>query len=334
MLKYAEAAVSKLTPEEVYESLAGRGLAGFAMSEDANSRLANALVEEWIHSAMMPSESSWSYESDAAVDDEDKDVEASGKEPEVTDPNIDVFLLCDGATAAQRNAALRSARAVLPILQSDQIWGTLMPYVACSSASFQTIIESFEASELPNETVDIVYLTPTVNGVVATLSMAMAPQGCIFEVSATPVDSDTPVTVTAEGLSQDIAIQGLDPGTPYEFNAVLVNKMGKGPPGEPYFAATLLRQGISVSVLYPVDKGNSFIALTWEELHAFEAEALDSMPFASSRSKNLQKIMGGDQVVLPLGNLASVPSGSLEELGKKGALSVFNPGMSIIFRNY
>ena len=32
MLKYAEAAVSKLSPEEVYESLAGRGLAGFSMS--------------------------------------------------------------------------------------------------------------------------------------------------------------------------------------------------------------------------------------------------------------------------------------------------------------
>ena len=338
MLKYAEAAVSKLTPEEVYESLAERGLAGFAMSEDANSRLANALVEEWIHSAMMPSESGWSYESDTAVEDEEKDAEASGKEPEVTDPNIDVFLLCDGATATERNAALKSARAVLPLLQSDQIWGTLMPYVASSSASLQTVIESFEASEPPNETVDIVYLTPTVNGVVATLSMAMAPQGCIFQVSATPVDSESPAAVTAEGLSQDIVIQGLDPGTAYEFNAVLVNKVGKGPPGEPYFAATLLRQGISVSVLYPADNGDggdSFITLNWEELHAFDAEALDSMPLASSRgSKNLQEIMGGDEVVLPLGNLASVSSESLGKLGKKGALSVFNPGMSIIFGNY
>eukprot|EP00890_Picochlorum_soloecismus_P003289 jgi/Picsp_1/3961/NSC_01473-R1_d-alanine--d-alanine ligase len=326
MLKYAEAAVSKLSPEEVYESLAGRGLAGFSMSEDANSRLANALVEEWIHSAMLPSESSWSYENDTAVEDEEKDAEISGKDLEVIDPKIDVFLLCDGATTAERNGALKSARAILPILQSDQIWGTLMPYVASSSSSLQTMIESFDDNELPNDTVDIVYLTPTVNGVVATLSMAMAPQGCIFEVSAIPVDSDSAAAVTAEGCSQDIIIQGLDPGTAYEFNAALVNKVGKGPPGEPYFAATLLRQGISVSVLYPVDKGNgggSFVALTWEELHAFEAEALDSMLLASSRaSKNLEEIMGRDEVVLPLGNLASVSSDSIDKLGEKGALKI------------
>ena len=306
MIKYAEAAVGKLSDEEIYEALAARGLASFSVGEDSGSRLANALVEEWIHAAMMPDPDDW--ETDDA--DEVGRASAGGDDseeegPAVSDPTLNVALVCDGMTEEARDRALRAAREMVPELQSDQIWGTLMPFTSSQGDEGLEgeMLASSDCDAPPADVVDIMYLTPSVNGVVATLSAPLAPLGSLFRVTAKETDGDGEVIVS-NGLSQDVVIKGLKPGTAYEFTATVVNKMGEGPAGEPYHAATLLRQGVSVSVLYPV--GDSYVELSWEELHGSDAGALDSLLSREDgrQRRGVEHLKATDTVVLPLGESA------------------------------
>lgn len=329
MIKYAEAAVSKLNDDEVYEALAARGLASFSVGEDSSSRLANTLVEEWIHDSMMPSTVDWGSDEDQEhrVSDLD-DGEPLDDVNNHVDPTIHVTLLCDGLTQAEKERSLRAAREILPSLQSDQIWGTLMPYT--SSVLQDRFDEVFNASpdcsEPPTETVDIMYLTPSVNGVVATLSAPIPPLGSVFRVCATPSDCEDASSVIASGISQDIVLKGLRPGTAYEFTATIVNKVGEGPRSEPYHAATLLRQGVSVSVVYPVvteDGGRAFTELSWEELYGWDAGALDSLLPQNGKRIIMTEdsLKNNDSIILPMGHTPS----SFKGMDAVSALSVFHP---------
>lgn len=333
MMKYAEAAVSKLSPQEVYDALASRGLGNLTVSEDSASRLANTLVEEWIHNAMHPPESDWEYDEDG------DDGEASKESPEeqsddkisVVDPTLDVTLICDGWSVSDRNRALRSAREILPGLQSDQIWGTLMPFSSSHSESLEDVLSS-GGDDVPLEQIEIMFLTPTVNGVVATISSPTALQGCIFRIVAAPIDSDHPPVVT-DGLTQDIVVKGLSPGTAYEFTACMVSKAGEGPRSEPYMAATLLRQGVSVKVLYPIwgsqgETSKRYAELSWEELYGHDADALDII-FENRQGLSIQESITDDTILLPLG-VASAEKTDLDMIDKRSALSVFSPGRFIL----
>lgn len=306
MMKYAEAAVSKLSEEEIYEALASRGLASFSVSEDSNARLANALVEEWIHHAMNTPDGQWDDEEEDA-DSQEGQVDGAMADGTTVDPTLDVFFICNGATVNEREISLCTARELLPILQTDQIWGTLMPFLSSGQESFEDVLDTFEGNEVPSEQVDIMFLTPTINGVVASLSLPVAPQGCVFRVSATPVDQvDDGQIVTADSLSQDVVISGLLPGTAYEFNVCLINKIGEGPKGQPYHAATLLRQGLAVKVLYPVqqeDGSLKFAPLEWEELYGLHAGALDIILKGKNARelKNLNEYRSEQGIMLPLG---------------------------------
>ena len=324
LVKYAEAAVSKLNDEETYEALAARGLASFSVGEDSDSRLANALVEEWIHAAMMPSDSEW----EESGSQTDQGPEGDDAVTRAIDPTLDVILICDGLTVEEREKAIQSAREILPDLQSDQIWGTLMPFTSSDGQdSLEDDLDSFDCEERPMDVVDILYLTPAVNGVVATVSAPMAPLGTLFKVYAKPAE-EAGEEVVATGLSQDIVVKGLKPGTAYEFTIAVVNKMGEGPRSEPYHAATLLRQGVSVTVLYPIRTGadgapSGYTELSWEELYGHDAAALDAL-LPVQKTRNVQAssdIAGNGRILLPLGT----PSGSNPSLADQSALNVFNP---------
>jgi D-alanine-D-alanine ligase-like ATP-grasp enzyme len=331
MIKYAEAAVSKLNDEEIYEALAARGLASFSVGEDSGSRLANALVEEWIHDAMMPNPDDWDTEDDASQPDISPPkvpLQSEDDDAEVIDPTLNVVLLCDGVTELERDRAVRAAREMLPNLQSDQIWGTLMPFTSNKEgdAFEDEVFASSDCDAPPCESVDILYLTPSVNGVVATLSSPLAPLGSIFRVRARPLDgSDAPVVVS-NGLSQDIVIKGLKPGTEYEFSAVIVNKLGEGPAGESYHAATLLRQGVSVTVLYPMrekDGKKLYTELSWEELYGWSAGAMDSLLHRDDGKRlavSVSDLKSNNSIVLPLGYVAD-PDASLESVSALSSLS-------------
>lgn len=327
MIKYAEAAVSKLNDEEVYEALAARGLASFSVGEDSSSRLANALVEEWIHAAMMPNTVDWDSEDDQQRISPDID-ETGAVDDGSVDPTTSVTLLCDGLTQCEREKSIRAAREILPGLQSDQIWGTLMPFT--SSIIQDNVDEVFNSSadwsEPPTDSVDIMYLTPSVNGVIATISAPLPPLGCVFRVYATPSDDANAISIISNGISQDIVLKGLSPGTAYEFSVSIANKFGEGPRSDPYHAATLLRQGVSVSVLYPVITKNGhkqFTELSWEELYGWDAGALDSLlPQQKSRSIiSSDELLEMDSAILPLGH-TEVCDGGMKSVS---ALSVFNP---------
>lgn len=321
MIKYAEAAVGKLSDEEIYEALAARGLASFSVGEDSGSRLANALVEEWIHAAMMPDPDDWETDENDDAAHISGGEESGGEGDVVSDPTLNVALLCDGATELGRDRTLRAAREMVPELQSDQIWGTLMPFTSSQREEGleQELFASSDCDAPPTEIVNIMYLTPSVNGVVATLSASLAPLGSLFRVTAKESNSDGGEIIVANGLSQDVVIKGLKPGTAYEFSASVVNKMGEGPVGEPYHAATLLRQGVAVSVLYPV--GDSYVELSWEELHGSDAGALDSLLLRDSdRHKlRLEDLKANDTVVLPLGG--SARGDALEEISALSPMS-------------
>ena len=341
MIKYAEAAVGKLNDEEIYEALAARGLASFSVGEDSGSRLANALVEEWIHAAMMPDPDDWDNdegdEDGVGVSSEaDGDGEGEGDGP--SDPTLNVALLCDGSTEAARDRAVRAAREMLPGLQSDQIWGTLMPFSSTKGDGIleEEVFASSDCDAPPTDVVNIVYLTPSVNGVVATLSAPLAPLGSLFRVTAKQADGEGDVIVSS-GLSQDVVIKGLKPGTAYEFSAAVVNKMGEGPAGEAYHAATLLRQGVSVSVLYPIGtgEGKRYTELSWEELHGWDAGALDSLLGRDKHRscQTVEDLKANDTIVLPLGATAhhdddDDDDDSASGLGEISALSLAPPDVS------
>ncbi|KAI8105591.1 hypothetical protein M9434_000175 [Picochlorum sp. BPE23] len=326
LVKYAEAAVSKLDDEETYEALAARGLASFSVGEDSDSRLANALVEEWIHAAMMPNDSEWE---ESGTQSDEQGPEGEDAVTQTIDPTLDVTLICDGLTVEEREKSIQSAREILPDLQSDQIWGTLMPFTSSDGQeNLEEDLNSFDCEERPADTIEILYLTPAVNGVVATVSAPMAPLGTLFKVYAKPAE-EAGEEVVATGLSQDIVVKGLKPGTAYEFTIAVVNKMGEGPRSEPYHAATLLRQGVSVTVLYPIRTGSNddaacgYTALSWEELYGYDAAALDAiLPGQGNRSMQaMSEIAGSSRILLPLGT----PSVSDPSLAQHSALNAFNP---------
>eukprot|EP00889_Picochlorum_renovo_P001278 jgi/Picre1/28308/NNA_003714.t1 len=156
----------------------------------------------------------------------------------------------------------------------------------------------------------------------------MAPLGTLFKVYAKPAE-EAGEEVVATGLSQDIVVKGLKPGTAYEFTIAVVNKMGEGPRSEPYHAATLLRQGVSVTVLYPIRTGSNddaacgYTALSWEELYGYDAAALDAiLPGQRNRSMQaMSEIAGSSRILLPLGT----PSVSDPSLAQHSALNAFNP---------
>ena len=390
LIKYAAAAIRKLTPEEIYDELSMRGLFGYGTSsmEDSASRLASTLVDEWIQNALM----GWTYGDEGEEEGivEDEDLARDGREEKagvaaissmdvvyhsdekadegkvdtvktgINDPTLEVVLLCCGAHSHQRERALRAARAILPKLQSDPVWGTLMPPFGSESIGMtseeggygmeSTDIDGESSGQPPAETVEISLLTPLANGVLVTLAVSGSPPPqTVYVVRATPLDSNesnvlgglegtsaTPGNssrasslgalgdhgaVCAEGQDQNLVLQGLCPGTQYKFTAFMRNPAGEGPEGEPYFAASVVRQGICVTVLYEHagsqldlfasstqgDSGSTdsfrYTRLSWEELHVCSAAELDAR-FRNAEGSvglRLEDAIPPGAVVLPLG---------------------------------
>jgi hypothetical protein len=324
LLQYAEAAVSRLQPNEVMEALAIRGQPTFAGLEEATSRLANCLADEWIHDAMY---NFTGLNEDLDVDDlyadvgfdnepsssqlEDlEELEGIGHAPasavpltsdetigqEQGDPTIDVILLCSGDTLEQREGALIAARNILPVLQSDQLWGT-----HASGMYPSGFPELPEESDAPTETVEILALNVCELGALVEVSIPLAvtasPMSSIVKVTVKPRDG--PV-VTATGLGNQILLQNLRPSTQYAVTACLTNKSGDGPQSEMVLYNTLGRQGIAIKVLYAVapllaqrltqesenenenetesmsGESGAYIQLNWEQLYGMTAAEIDA----------------------------------------------------------
>ncbi len=378
LLRYAEAAVQKLSENEVLEALAMRGIGRKTLGgpEEEAIRLINTLVDEWIHNALQPSpknmesaalddeeeeeedeqkkrfKEDWEWdenlsgrdnnnpnkEEDAesmvaaeaaedAAEDEDVPVASSGGSGSgdisyEEDPTLDIYLVCSGATQHQRESALNAARAIVPHLQSDVLWGTLNPATEQEPLFMDDgLIGS--PSEPPTDTVEIFCLEPLAHGVLMRLDCPLVPAGTSIIVTAIPVDrEESAASVVKESRAGDVVVlQGLSPGTGYEFTARLHNAAGDGPEGEPYLAATPQRQGVAVHVLYAVPAANPFddattnestyVVLNWEHLHASNAEEIDIQLMASggAGAKTLSELAPAGSVVLPLGPPSSGQNG-------------------------
>ena len=165
LLRYAQAAVAKLTQEEVMEALAMRGQlrSTGGGAEDEAIRLITTLVDEWIQDALYGGGAAGTS-TDEGDGDEDllADMQAAVEEQEQVaveeqqqqqeeeeevdmyadsfdamlgvngmefDPVLDLVFVCSGDTTKQREQSLSAARALLPDLQSDSFWGTWNPPV-------------------------------------------------------------------------------------------------------------------------------------------------------------------------------------------------------------
>lgn len=361
LLRYAEAAVQKLNENEVLEALALRGIGRKTLGgpEEEAIRLINTLVDEWIHNALQPppksldnsdvddEEGEGEEEQGLIVDDElDSQQQVDGEEGEDAedsslaavaesgntgtsyeeDPTLDIYLVCSGATQLQRESAINAARAIVPHLQSDVLWGTLNPATEQEPLVMEDgLIGS--PSEPPTDAVEIFCLEPLAHGVLMRLDCPLVPAGTTIIVTAVPVEGEeNAASVVKESRASDVVVlQGLSPGTGYEFTARLHNAAGDGPEGEPYLAATPQRQGVAVHVLYAVPAENPFnsaeggnceeskyVLLNWEHLHGSHAEEIDIQLRASggAGAKPLYELASAGSVVLPLGPPPSSKSSS------------------------
>lgn len=231
----------------------------------------------------------------------------------VLDPTIDVVLLCTGATQAQREASLAAARVIVPQLQSDVLWGTLNPAAEQDTAVIMDGTATGAATVPPTQAVDIFCLEPLAQGVLMRLDCPLVPAGTWIVVTATPCDGEEgAATVVKECRAGDaVPLQGLSPGTGYEFTARLRNTAGDGPEAEPYLAATPLRQGVAVHVAYAVPAASPFaageetkyVSLSWEQLYTNTVEVIDAQLRAggAAAAKSFSEIAPEGTVVLPLG---------------------------------
>ena len=352
LIKYAAAAVRKLAPEEVYDELSMRGMFGYGANtmEDSASRLINTLVDEWVQNALM----GWVYQEEqdeSPIPDtpelketdtypsESENVENSNAfQLKSQDPTMEVVLVCCGATVTQREHSLQAARVVLPRLQTDPVWGTLMPPFG-SESTISPFINSpeleFDSADAnatqvlaaPEDPVNISLLTPLANGVLVTLAVSgPPPPQTVYVVRAIEIREDGAEAnyegnaVFVEGQDQNLVLQGLKPETQYKFTAYLRNAAGNGPEGEPYYAASVIRQGISVTVLYEYLPPNNYsmgksakqrdpplgpryMKLSWEHLHACSAAELDAR-FHLARSftqADLGSEISHNAIIFPLG---------------------------------
>jgi hypothetical protein len=363
LLRYAEAGVQKLNENEVLEALALRGIGRKTLGgpEEEGIRLINTLVDEWIHNALQPppknldtgadedieeEESEGLLLDDENIDDNTVDTTNEGAEDEEEtaamavsgsssgfasyeeDPTLDIFLICSGATQSQRESSLAAARAIVPHLQSDVLWGTLNPATE-QEPLYMDDGHIGSPSEPPTDTVEIFCLEPLAHGVLMRLDCPLVAAGTSIIVTAVPVDGEESfaASVVKESRAGDVVVlQGLSPGTGYEFTARLHNAAGDGPEGEPYLAATPQRQGVAVHVLYAVpaenpfngsgqDGENTYVLLNWEHLHASNAEEIDIQLRASggAGTKTLSELAPAGSVVLPLGPPSSSASNSSED---------------------
>ena len=345
LLRYAEAAVQTLDESEVLEALAMRGIGRKTLGgPEEVVRLINTLVDEWIHNALQPAPKGVDSlgDDDAMMMmggngsggeyDEGEEGENGGEEnfeapsdvlADGEDPTLDIFLLCSGATQEQRETSLAAARGIIPNLQSDVLWGTLNPATEREPPFVHDAMlrgagsgGGAAAIDPPSEVVDIFCLEPMVHGVLMRLDCPLVPADTILVVTATPCEGEVSgaasVVVKECRPADAVALQGLSPGTGYEFSARLRNSAGDGPEGEPYLAATPQRQGIAVQVLYEApllgdgDDGSEerrYVMLGWEELHASTAEELDIKLHVSGapEGRTLRDLAGAGSVVLPLG---------------------------------
>lgn len=343
LLKYAAAAVDKLPPPDVVEALAERG---FTAHGEAHKQLTEVLVTEWVENAMNVHANAdlsigqdygdqLGYEDEAGLDGEygqgssheyaaaeaEAGAEAAAGGEDEGDlekqpgPTLDVVLVCGGLTSAQREASLATARAVLPHLQSDTIWGTLPSTWQPQS---QPSTEGADEGSLqpPEEALGIteVGMLMSPNSVSILLDRLLPPPGCVFTVEAVPVDGGAVV----RGESADpngLLLRGVRPATAYVATARLRNDAGYGPPGEPFPINTYMRQGVCVQVLYPLQEGagegtgaQRYVPLSWEELYGLSAAELDARVdtrrgAAPAVAEELAALAGPDAVVLPLGHL-------------------------------
>jgi hypothetical protein len=352
--QYAAAAVAKLAPEGVLRALAERGLPAGGAREEPRGRLAATLVDDWVQAAMagdgeggpgaggyLLDEEELLLEFAEGVGEEEEDDEArrmsgyeSGEERQRGgaaageddaefeaaagaggDPTLEVALVCEGLTPGQRDAALASARAALPHLQSDMIWGTLRSYAP---------LEGFLPDDAPppgagppSDPLSVLAAVANPNALAVEVDLPLAPPGCVLSVRAAPVDGGGggAAAVTAESADAgDLQLHGLRPGTTYELSARLRNEAGYGPEGEVLLVRTYDRQGVAVRVLYPVPGGaqageRRYVQLSWEELHACSAAELDARldparggaaPAAAPLARWAAAAAGGG-VMLPLG---------------------------------
>jgi hypothetical protein len=339
-------------------ALRGIGRKTLGGPEEEAIRLINTLVDEWIHNALQPpplksldsgvdhnDDEDGELEQGLLVDDElegqqhvdteegENPTDGSGSEESSLaavvesgstgtsheeDPTLDIYLVCSGATHVQRESAINAARAIVPQLQSDVLWGTLNPATE-QEAFFMDDGLIGSPSEPPTDTVEIFCLEPLAHGVLMRLDCPLVPAGTTIIVTAVPVEGeDDAASVVKESRAGDVVVlQGLSPGTGYEFTARLHNAAGDGPEGEPYLAATPQRQGVAVHVLYAVPAENPFVVaeggntceeskyvlLNWEHLHASTAEEIDIQLRASggAGAKTLSELATAGSFVLPLG---------------------------------
>lgn len=333
LVRYAEEAVKKLSDTEVAEALADRGQASYGLGEEAAARLANELVAEWINRAMYPMElspdvreedgSGEEYVDGGGVEDvvdsaaayggmEEEEEEEHSREQ--IDPTYQVLLVASGNTPDQRDDALAAVRATLPSLQTDRVYGTLLPATATDPALEEALAAAAATTGVmdsaPEESVEIAFITPVHNGVVVTVDALSPPPGCSIVVEASPEASENGQTggtcVTAESRFSDIFLKGLVPGSIYAFTAKFRNSAGDGPAGEPYITGSVLRQGLMAKVLYPVPNLSLFAHLTWEAVHGSSALELDVLLAAGGykEAKTLEQWTqdnGEGTVVMALG---------------------------------
>lgn len=253
------------------------------------------------------------------------------------DPTVDIYLVCSGATQTQRESAINAARAIVPHLQSDVLWGTLNPATEQEPLFMDDGLIG-PPSEPPTDSVDIFCLEPLAHGVLMRLLCPLVPAGTTIIVTAVPVEEEVnAASIVKESRAGDaVVLQGISPGTGYEFTARLHNAAGDGPEGEPYLAATPQRQGVAVHVLYAVPAENPFVSsqsdkaeeskyvlLNWEHLHAATAEEIDIQLRASggAGAKTLSELASGaSSFVLPLGPPPSSTTSFSQENGREQAV--------------
>eukprot|EP00889_Picochlorum_renovo_P001277 jgi/Picre1/28307/NNA_003713.t1 len=96
---------------------------------------------------MMPNDSEWE---ESGTQSDEQGPEGEDAVTQTIDPTLDVTLICDGLTVEEREKSIQSAREILPDLQSDQIWGTLMPFTSSDGQeNLEEDLDSFDCEERP-----------------------------------------------------------------------------------------------------------------------------------------------------------------------------------------
>lgn len=314
LMKYAQAAVMKLSQAETERELDFRGLlSDFAVQEEAALKLRNELVDQWVYQALHSRTGLTFDEGEEEESGEDGEEDEAG----TAGGTMTIALVCGGLTPDQRDHSLASVRSVLPHLQTDVLWGTLPPDVP-----FQPDLAGFygdteDVTAPPDATAAFVdYPVWGANGFQAELESSEDP-ACTFMVVATPLDGAPGAKdLTFHSPVSTVPLNGLQPGTTYQLTPYLRNAAGAGPAGESIEATTTAPSGGVCWVYYPVEitpgSGNwQYVKLSWKEVYGCTAAELDArlaVPTTVIDAVFIDDIASNSGVLLPLGLLPQTTS--------------------------